>query len=186
MKIKIESLLFVSPKPLTIKGLVSFLNREGEKTNSVEVENILLELKEKYNVPESGLRIIQAGEEIQLVTNPDASEIVKKFLKEDMTGELTSASLETLTVIAYRGPISKPELEQIRGVNCSLILRNLMIRGLTSFDEKNGQSFFQVTTDFLKYLGINSVVELPDYEKLNKVENLEQYLVKAEQQALKS
>ena len=181
LKTKIESILFVSNKPTSAKQLARFLTREGATVETGEVEKIITELKEKYNIGESGLRIIQAGDEIQMVTGPESSELIKKFLKEDMTGELTPASLETLTVIAYRGPISKPALEQIRGVNCGMIIRNLLIRGLIDFVETNGQSYFQVTVDFLKYLGINSVDELPDYERLHKAENLEQFLEKAEQ-----
>jgi segregation and condensation protein B len=181
LKTKIESILFVSNKPTSAKQLTRFLMREGETVETGEVEKIIAELKEKHNGADSGLRVIQAGEEIQMVTAPESSEIIKKFLKEDMTGELTPASLETLTVIAYRGPISKPALEQIRGVNCGIIIRNLLIRGLIDFVETNGQSFFQVTVDFLKYLGLNAVAELPDYDRLHQAENLEQFLEKAEQ-----
>ena len=158
------------------------MNKQGEKTNIEEVEAILQSLKEKYNQPESGIQILQAGNDYQMVTNPDVSELVKKFVKDDMTGELTPASLETLTVIAYRGPIAKIELEEIRGVNCSLILRNLLIRGLISSEEDKikAQFYYDITPDFLKHLGLNSVEELPEYAKLHKVENLEEYLEKAE------
>lgn len=178
LKTKIESLLFVSAKPLTAMNLFNFLKKEGETITLPEVQTVLEELKLKYNTPESGQNLIQAGDSYQLVSNPEASQLVKQFLKEDMTGELTPASLEALTVIAYRGPIAKAELEQIRGVNCSLILRNLMIRGLiTSTEEKERmRTVYQITTEFLKYLGLTKVSELPDYERLNRVENLETYL----------
>lgn len=180
LKTKIESLLFVSHKPLSIKSLVNLLNRD-EKVTSEEVRAIIDELKQKFNTPESGIQLVESEGELQMVSNPSVSELIKRFLKEDMTGELTPASLEALTVIAYRGPIAKPELEQIRGVNCSLILRNLLIRGLIAMDEERGQFYYHVTTDFLKYLGINSSSKLPDYERLHKAENLEQYLQKAEE-----
>ncbi len=180
MKTKIESLLFISNKPLTAKVLSGFLSKDGIKTTQEEVARAIEELKQKYNTAESGIQIVQSGEEVQMTTNPEAAALVKKFLKEDITGELTPASLEALTVIAYRGPISKPELEQIRGVNCSLILRNLMIRGLITIEENNGQSYYQASVEFLKFLGINFASELPDYERLHQAENLEQYLEKAE------
>jgi segregation and condensation protein B len=182
IKTKIESLLFVSHKPVTIKALVNFLTKQKEKVTLKEVEQIIEELKNKYNTEESGIQITQAGTEIQMVTSSAASELVKKFLKEDITGELTPASLEALTVIAYRGPISKPELEQIRGVNCSLILRNLMIRGLISMteDKTKMQNYYEVTTEFLKFLGLNSIKDMPEYERLHKVENLETYLAQTE------
>lgn len=136
IKSKIESILFISNKPLPIKTLFNVLNKEAEqKTTEDEITSAIVELKQKFNFPESGIHLIEAGDGFQLVSNPDNTDLVKKFVKDDMTGELTPASLETLTVIAYRGPISKPELEQIRGVNCSLILRNLLIRGLVIADE---------------------------------------------------
>ncbi len=82
--------------------------------------------------------------------------------------------METLTIIAYRGPIAKSELEQIRGINCSLILRNLMIKGLIEEerDEKRMNIKYRVSIDFIRYLGINKVEELPDYQKLFNHENL--------------
>ncbi|MBU1132298.1 SMC-Scp complex subunit ScpB, partial [Patescibacteria group bacterium] len=165
LKTKIETLLFISPKPMDAKSLANILNKQGEKISTEEVEKTIEELKEKYNLPESGIQIIQAGDGYQMVSNPDESELVKKFVRDDMTGELTPASLETLTVIAYRGPISKPDLEQIRGVNCSMIIRNLLIRGLIMVEEDKTklQNYYQVTADFIKYLGLNSAEDLPDY-----------------------
>lgn len=178
MKTKIESLLFASPKPLSLKWLYNFIIRSNEKLPREEFDKIIEELKVKYNAPDNGVQIIQSGDDIQMVTNAAASDLVKKFLKEDMTGELTPASLETLTVVAYRGPIAKSELEQIRGVNCSLIIRNLLIRGLIVGDEgaSNGQIYYRVTVDFLKYLGLNTTAELPDYARLHAAENLESIL----------
>lgn len=178
LKTKIESLLFVSPKPMTLGSLVNFLKKQSEKTTLEEVTAIIEELKIKYNNPESGLQLIQAGDSVQFVSNAEVSALVKQFLKEDMTGELTPASLEALTVIAYRGPITKAELEQIRGVNCSLIIRNLLIRGLINVIEEKDKmrTVYEATTDFLKYLGINGVKELPDYGILHQAVNLETYL----------
>ncbi|OGF38022.1 SMC-Scp complex subunit ScpB [Candidatus Falkowbacteria bacterium RIFOXYC2_FULL_48_21] len=178
MKIKIESLIFASPKPLSLKWLYAFISKNNVKLPREEFDQVVEDLKAKYNVLESGVQIIQSGEDIQMVTNAAASDLVKKFLNEDMTGELTPASLETLTVVAYRGPIAKSELEQIRGVNCSLIIRNLLIRGLIVGDEGagNGQIYYRVTVDFLKYLGLNAASDLPDYARLHVAENLESIL----------
>lgn len=178
LKTKIESLLFISPKPLNLKSLLAFLKKENEPAKLEEVNTALEELMQKYNFEGSGVRIINSGDDYQMTTSPEASALVKSFIKEDVTGELTPASLEALTVIAYRGPIAKPELEQIRGVNCSLILRNLLIRGLIDVNEDKTkmQSYYQVTTDFLKFLGINSVSELPDYTTLHQVDTLNKVL----------
>ena len=178
MKTKIESLIFASPKPLSLKWLHAFISKNDVKLPREEFDKVIEDLKAKYNVLESGVHIIQSGDDIQMVTSADVSDLVKKFLKEDMTGELTPASLETLTVVAYRGPIAKSELEQIRGVNCSLIIRNLLIRGLVVGDDGagNGQIYYRVTVDFLKYLGLNAASDLPDYARLHVAENLESIL----------
>ena len=136
--------------------------------------NILNELNEEYTEGGRGIRLIINNNKVQLVSAPENTDLVQGYLKSDLTGELTKPSLETLTIIAYRQPVTKAEMEQIRGVNCSLILRNLMIRGLVEADynKERGVTEYNVTLDFLKFLGINSIKELPDYEKLNSDENL--------------
>ena len=178
MKTKIESLLFASTKPLSAKSLANFLIKQNIQTDEKQVLAVIKELQTQFNIEDSGINLIESNGHYQMVTSPKQSALVKVFLKEDQTGELTQPSLETLTIIAYRGPVSKPAIEQIRGVNCSLILRNLLIRGLISEEEKNAELFYSVTTDFLKFLGLTSVNELPDYAKLHEVENLEQFLNK--------
>jgi len=182
MQIKIESLLFISLKPMTIGDIFSFFKRAGEDVSEDSVKEAIVRLKEKYNRGDSGIHLVEAGDGFQFTTSPESSDIVKKFTKDEITGELTPASLETLTVIAYRGPIAKAELEQIRGVNCSLILRNLLIRGLIIADEnkQNLQSYYQVTAEFLKFLGIESVENLPDYANLHRAENLQEVLAMSE------
>lgn len=185
LKNKIESLLFISGRPLNVKQLVKFLNQAGAAVAAEEVSKELDALQQEYNAGQRGLNILKVGDDYQLVTAPDNSALVKQFVKEEFTGELTPASLEALTVIAYRGPISKLDLEQIRGVNCSVILRNLLIRGLIVSTEGpvSGQEYYRVTVDFLKYLGLVSLDQLPDYERLHKVEELNQFLDKKEEKA---
>ena len=168
---KIESVLFISNRPLSVKRLAELTNSKTE-----EVETALKELENKYNTKESGVNVLRADKEYQFSTAPDAAKIVKDFVREEVTGELTKPQLETLTVIAYRGPIFKAELEQIRGVNCSLILRNLMIRGLVEEHEERGEARYHITMDFLRYLGLKNVTELPDFEKLNSNESLQKFL----------
>jgi|GEM_PF-35072 len=171
---KIESLLFVSIRPLSVKELMD----KTESKKKDEVENALVELIKKYNTDGSGITIQRIDDKVQMVTSKDTSEMISSHLKSEVTGELTPASLETLTVIAYRGPISKSELELIRGVNCSLIIRNLLIRGLVE-EQKGGKDLvpsYQITFEFLRYLGLSTVKELPDYVHLNSDENLKQLL----------
>lgn len=170
---KLESLLFISNKPLAYKKLAELLGIKPDK-----VKDLGHELKAKYNVGNSGIKLLDNGRSLQLATAPESAEVVEEFLKQELTGEMTKPQLETLTIIAYRGPILKIELEQIRGVNCSLILRNLLMRGLveSAADSADKQPRYQITMDFLRFLGVNKLDELPDYEKLSRHENIEALL----------
>ncbi len=170
---KLESLLFITPRPLTVKRLAELV---GADVTAVETE--LTALAEKYNGEESGLHLLRHASSVQFVSSPLNSKLVTDFIKEEQAGELTRPALETLTIVAYRGPMSKIQLDTIRGVNCALILRNLMIKGLVEAKQHQDkyQSSYQVTMDFVRFLGLNHISELPDYEKLNHDENLEQLL----------
>lgn len=170
VKNQIESLLFISTKPLSIRKLAELVQAEKEKVKEV-VENLIQE----YNSSEKGIQIAKHFEKVQMITHPQNTKVVQDFLKDEMTGELTNPGLETLTIVAYQGPITRFELEQIRGVNCSLILRNLMIKGLVEaqLDKQAMITRYNVTFEFLRYLGLRNVQELPDYEKLKESEILE-------------
>lgn len=169
----LESLLLAAGKPLAYKEVAKLL-----ECSSDQLKDILKKLEEKYNQDESGIHVLLNNQKIQFVSNPDNIKVLKNYFKDELSGELTKPSLETLTIIAYRQPISKEELEQIRGVNCSMIIRNLLIRGLVEeSEEKDSLSTrYSVTMDFLKFMGISSVHDLPDYEKLNSNENLNRLL----------
>lgn len=166
---QIETILFVASKPLSIKKIAKVLQAE---------ENVALEaLKElvaKYNVAESGMLVLQNNEDWQMVSSPENKAIAENFLKAEISGELTRPQLETLTVVSYCGPITRPELDQIRGVNCSLILRNLMMRGLIKENDDNATLLpkYEVTMEYLRHLGLNSITELPDYAKLHEHQHI--------------
>ena len=116
-----------------------------------------------------------------MATRPEHSDLVSEFIKAEELGDLTRPQLEALSVLAYRGPLAKSELEQVRGVNCSLILRNLMIRGLVEpVNSEASLPRYQVTVDFLRYLGLSSVKELPEYENFVKDDNLNQAIAASE------
>jgi segregation and condensation protein B len=173
LKSKIESILFISIRPLSSTKIAELVGGGKEEVKK-ELDNLFVE----YNQKDKGMSLQKIGSNFQMVSNADNSNLVSEFLKEEVTGELTPASLETLTVIAYRGPITRTELEIIRGVNCIIILRNLMIRGLIEEidDKKNMVQKYQITFDFLKHLGITEPGQLPDYERLNSQEALEKLL----------
>ncbi|OGL74544.1 SMC-Scp complex subunit ScpB [Candidatus Uhrbacteria bacterium RIFCSPHIGHO2_02_FULL_60_10] len=173
---QIESILFVTNRPLSVKKIA-----ETVGADRTEVSKALDEIAAAYNTEGRGVRLLRHGDDVQLSTAPEASALVQAYLKDETTGELTKPSLETLTIVAYRGPVSKAELEQIRGVNCSLILRNLMMRGLVESVGEVGkpETRYRVTMDFLRFLGVAGVEELPDYEKLRSHENIVRVLAMA-------
>jgi segregation and condensation protein B len=173
LKSKIESLLFLSGRPMSERELAELT--KGEIKDIAEAGRILMaESLEK----KSGLQIIKNGTSFQMVTAPENAELVQQFVKDETTGELSRPSLETLTIIAYRGPVAKTDLDRIRGINCSLILRNLLIRGLIDSreDKKKDESYYTVTFDFLRFLGLNNVNELPDFQKLSQDDTIERIL----------
>jgi len=173
----IQAVLFATAEPMTVRKLKNILEATKE-----EVEAGIEVLANRLNDEASGLRLIVKEEQVELVTAADSSEFVKKALKFDVEGELTKPSLEALTILAYRGPMTRPELEQIRGVQSSMILRNLMMRGLVEQKEEArlGQPLYAVTVDFLKHLGVTSQAELPDFESLSKHAAIEDVLADLE------
>jgi segregation and condensation protein B len=110
------------------------------------------------------------------------AETVRSVLKAEVQGELSRPSMEALAILAYRGPMTRPELEQIRGVQSALILRNLMMRGLVEMGEETrvGQPTYSVTLDFYKHLGLAKPEELPDYQALRGNSAVEQALAELE------
>ncbi len=170
---KIESLLFVSPEPVALPRLV-----KATGAKKAEIEAAIKTLSDKYRqAKDGGISLVGNGGNYQLVTAAANAGLVADWLKSDLSGELTEPSLETLTIIAYRGPMTKPEIELIRGVNCSLILRNLLMRGLVE-KEESGKHLpqYSVTVEFLRFLGVSRVSDLPDYDKLAGNETLAEVL----------
>ncbi|MFH0840459.1 MAG: SMC-Scp complex subunit ScpB [bacterium] len=170
-KSKIESILFIAAKPMSINDLAKILELDEK-----EVRQACEELKQDYTERKGGIVIIKDSAKYQMVSAPDNAKVVKEFVKQEVTGELSKPSLETLTIIAYRGPIAKLELDRIRGINCSLILRNLLIKGLIEAKTEKTETYYSVTTDFLKFLGITETKELPDYEQLSQDQTINKVL----------
>jgi segregation and condensation protein B len=169
LRTKIESLLFIAARPLTVKRLMEACDATKE-----DVTAAVDAIAAAYNDGEHGVRVLRNGNEVQMSTSPEHSKLVQEYLKDETTGELTKPSLETLTIVAYRGPVTKAELEQIRGVNCSLILRNLLMRGLVEAtgEPTDPRTTYRVTMDFIRFLGVSAVEELPEYDKLRSHENV--------------
>lgn len=173
LKSQLESLLFVSLKPLAVKELASLL-----KSKSGEIEEALKSLGSDYQNNERGLTLIKNNNQYQIATDGASAALIQEFLKDETSGELSQPSLEALTIIAYRGPLAKLELDRIRGVNCSLIIRNLLLRGLIEekFDKIKNENYYTITHDFIRFLGLREVADLPDYDKLHVEETTNQGL----------
>ncbi len=158
----LESLLFAVGAPISFKKLAKVLDLSEPQT-----EKMLQSLADDYKENNRGLRLTIFDKQAQLVTAENSSEAVAKLIKSDFEEELSSAALETLAVIAYRGPVSRSAIENLRGVNCSFILQSLLIRGLIERRENSEDRrsyIYSVTFDFLKHLGLNGIEELPDYD----------------------
>ena len=170
---KVEALLFIAGRPLTAQKIANVLS-----ASEAEVSKELDNLQKRYEEHKSGLSLVKIAKSYQLATTSETSAVIADFIKEEVSGDLTKPSLEALTIIAYRGPVKKAEIEQIRGVNCSVIIRNLLIRGLIEEETKKGDvsSSYQVTPDFLKYIGLHRIEDLPEYDSLSSNIPLEKFL----------
>lgn len=163
---QIEALLFVAGKPVSFTKLAVFCKSEPTKIKE-EIKNLADLLKQG----ERGLGIIFNEIEASIVSSPDAGKTVQAFLKEEKEGKLSRAALETLAIISYRQPVTRPEIDIIRGVNSSIMLRALLLRGLIERrkSQKDQRMFeYILGFEFMKMLGISSKEELPDFETLKK------------------
>lgn len=158
----LESLLFVANKPIKAKDFAAFLQIEEPET-LLALENI----KKKHE--HAGIVLIESDGEYQFVTNSVNSTQVKNFLNIELREKLTDATVEVLAIIAYRQPISKAEIEAIRGVNSQYSIRNLLVRGLIEkiSNPNDLRSFlYKTTAEFLQHLGLTAIKDLPAFEEL--------------------
>ncbi|MCA9354858.1 MAG: SMC-Scp complex subunit ScpB, partial [Candidatus Kaiserbacteria bacterium] len=120
----------------------------------------------KERLQSGATRLIETDDQIQLVTAPELSEFIESLRKQDLTGDIGKAGAETLAIILYREPVSRSEIDRIRGVNSSFILRNLLTRGLITRDSVTGQGYrFSISPNLLQHLGITDKRALPNYSQ---------------------
>lgn len=154
----VESLLFVADEPVTAARLAAALGVEVS-----EVDGALVELAQRLR--RRGIRVQQKGDRVQLVTMPEAAAAIERFLGLEVSPRLSPAAQETLAMIAYRQPITRTQLEAVRGVNCDGVLRTLLSRGLIEEQgrlEAVGRPILYGTTfEFLQYFGLAQLDELP-------------------------
>jgi segregation and condensation protein B len=161
---KLEALLFIHGEPLLSKKIEKILGLDPEA-----VKNLLGELENRLAVSERGIHLASLGDKVQLVTKPEFGKLLEDFAKEELSEDLTPASLEALAIVTYLGPISRSRLEYLRGVNSIFILRSLRLRGLIERheDPKNPNSYlYEPSFELIKHLGVKRKEDLAEYEKL--------------------
>jgi segregation and condensation protein B len=154
----LEALLFVAPGPVTPQHISQVLELPVR-----EVEAGLNDLETEYL--RRGLRLLRHQGRVQVTTAPEAASLIERFLGLEASSRLSRAALETLSIIAYQQPTTRPEIDSIRGVNSDGVLKSLLSKGLiqeTGRAEKPGRPILYATTsDFLQHFGIRSLGELP-------------------------
>jgi segregation and condensation protein B len=163
----LEALLFVHGEPLSVKDIARVLEMPEE-----EARALIGEYGKTLEAEERGLMMLMHGEKVQLATKAKFAQFLAHFVKEELSGDLTPASVETLSLVAYLGPIPRAVIDHHRGVNSAFILRNLALRGLVSRveDPKNANTFlYEASFELLKHLGIAKKEDLPEYEKFHEL-----------------
>ena len=172
---KLEAILFWKAEPVSFKKLAQLLSTEktatteAVKITETDIKTSLTELEKSLQDRQSGLTLVQTDTDVMLGTAKELSPLIEQLTKEELSRDLGKAGLETLSIVLYQGPISRADIDYIRGVNSQFILRNLLIRGLVERidNPKDARSFlYKTTLDLLAHLGISKVENLPEYEKI--------------------
>lgn len=165
---QLEALLFVAAEPVSAAQLAAALD-----LSVPEVEAGLRDLASSLDG--RGLRLLQHGGQVQLTSAPQAAELIERFLGLEATSRLSRAALETLSIIAYQQPVTRPQIEAVRGVSSDGVLRSLLSKGLVQEAgraEGPGRPILYCTTpDFLRYFGLSSLAELPPLDLPELMEN---------------
>ena len=168
LKSIVEALIFASPEPVTVKTLTKLLDTEPKEDIVAAIEA----LKQDYDRP-GGLQMVEVAGGYQIVTRPELHEWVRRLFHERTTQKLSVASLETLAVIAYKQPVTAPEIAEIRGVNTAGVVGTLVERKLVKIVGRKqvvGRPFLYGTTrEFLDRFGLNDLSDLPKVEDMSEL-----------------
>jgi segregation and condensation protein B len=158
----LEGLLFVAASPVTVAQLAEVLDRKSQ-----DIEESLQKLDRTLSQGR-GIRLQWHAGKVQLTTSPYIAQVIEKFLGLETTSHLTRPALETLAIIAYRQPVTRPGIDAIRGVNSDGVLKNLLNKGLVQevgrMDGPGRPILYGTTIEFLQHFGLNSLSALPPYE----------------------
>lgn len=166
---KIEALLFLSGEAVSYQELARLCGQDVATSRRA-----VAELRDELQ--HHGLTIVTTDTHAQLTTSADVTSYLRQFIQGE-TQQLSSAAAETLTIVAYRGPISRLDIETLRGVDCRRMIRQLLARGLIRRQKSPGQwPRYSITEEFLHYLGLTRREDLPRFEELCSHAKIEQLL----------
>lgn len=177
-KAVLEAILFTMGESVEIDRLATVIEENRETTKA-----ILLELKAEYDARESGMTLMELDDAFQMCTKADYYEYLIKIAKTPRKYVLTDTVLETLSIIAYKQPVTRSEIEKIRGVNCDHAVNRLVEFGLIAevgrMDAPGRPLLFGTTEEFLRSFGVKSLSELPELSAVQ----IEEFKLQAEQEA---
>lgn len=170
----IEALIFSAEEPLTTSEISKAIKEiDGEDVKEEEIESAVDMLNEKYKNHEISINIIRVSNGFLFATKPEYAKYVGYLSSEKSSRRLSQAALETLAIIAYKQPITKPEIEAIRGVNSDYMINTLLEKNLITIKgraETIGRPLLYVTTDtFLIYFGLNKLSDLPKPREIEEI-----------------
>lgn len=175
LKAALEALLFVNERPIEAKELTEILG-----VNRKKVDQLLAELIQNYLGRDSGICVVQVAGGYQMCSTPKNEIWVKKMYQERNKQKLSIAALETLAIVAYKQPLTKAEIEAIRGVNADGVTKNLTNLGFIKIEGRKeviGRPFLYITTrKFLEYFGLNSIKDLPQLEEFAALAQTDQII----------
>ncbi len=167
----VEALLFISPEPLPVDKIASFLDEKDKKS----IRRTLQDLSKDYEERCAGINIIEIAGGFQMCSSPSHAAFIKKFQEKRKKRVLSGASLEVLSIIAYKQPISRGEIEILRGINSEGVIHSLLERRLIQISGRKdvpGKPYLYKTTRyFLEHFALRSLSDLPKIEELHKPEN---------------
>jgi len=175
LSVKLEAMLFVAAEPVTTSQLAAAL----DVSNSV-IERGLNELD--ASLASRGLRLQRHAGRVQLTTAPELAELIERFLGLEATSHLSRAALETLAIIAYQQPVTRPQIDSIRGVNSDSMMKSLLNKGLIlesgRADGPGRPILYSTTPEFLQHFGLNSILEMPPLARPEEEEETHDEMLK--------
>ncbi len=159
---KIEAVLFWKAEPVTHKKLATLLGADVDAIKAAVAELA-------QSLQGRGLTLVETDDEVMLGTAKELAPVIEQLTKDELARDLGKAGLETLSIVLYQGPISRADIDYIRGVNSQFILRALLVRGLIERVDNPGDArsfLYKATLDALSHLGVSKISDLPEYESV--------------------